>query len=102
MPGPCSYAVMGRSAALEIEVFRNLDDAQRWLTAQANAREKRRGVMMPEREIGARVSRLALALCVTAPHSLPYEQRVSIEISVVTPPLTTRPFVRVWHERVLD
>jgi hypothetical protein len=35
----CTYAALTR-ATLTIEVFRDLDNAERWLTAQAKAREK--------------------------------------------------------------
>jgi hypothetical protein len=35
----CAYAALGRST-LTIEVFRDLDEAEQWLTAQAKAMEK--------------------------------------------------------------
>jgi hypothetical protein len=35
----CSYAVLGRST-LTIEVFRDRDEADQWLTAQAKAMEQ--------------------------------------------------------------
>jgi hypothetical protein len=34
----CTYATLG-SATLTVGVFRDLDEAEQWLTAQANARE---------------------------------------------------------------
>jgi hypothetical protein len=36
----CTYAAMGRSTALVVEAFRDPDEAEQWLTAQAKATEK--------------------------------------------------------------
>jgi hypothetical protein len=36
----CTYAAMGRSTALVIEAFRDMDGARQWLAAQANAVER--------------------------------------------------------------
>jgi len=40
----CTCAALGRSTTLTIEVFREWDEAEQWLTAQAKAMEKA-GVM---------------------------------------------------------
>jgi hypothetical protein len=36
----CTYAAMGRSTALAIEAFRDPDEAEHWLNAQAKARDR--------------------------------------------------------------
>jgi hypothetical protein len=36
----CTYAALGRATSLTIAVFRDLDKAEEWLTAQSNMREK--------------------------------------------------------------